>query len=69
MGELDMNLTIIASDRPTNAYAAYLTRNALVGSPIKIARKRMQDGEPLQAIWSTTKLPMPLAAMVCKMLR
>jgi glutamate N-acetyltransferase/amino-acid N-acetyltransferase len=39
-----MNLSLIALDRPTDAFAAKFTRNAFPGAPILIGRQRLQGG-------------------------
>jgi glutamate N-acetyltransferase/amino-acid N-acetyltransferase len=38
-----MILTLIALDRPTPDFAAVFTRNAIVGAPVLVGRRRMQE--------------------------
>jgi glutamate N-acetyltransferase / amino-acid N-acetyltransferase len=38
-----MNLTLVALDRPTSDFAAVFTRNALVGAPVQIGRRRLEE--------------------------
>lgn len=38
-----MNLTVIAADRPTPDFAAVFTRNAIAGAPVLIGRRRLDE--------------------------
>src|SRR5512135_3419855 len=44
-----MNLTLIAADAPTPAFAAKFTRNAFPGAPVIVGRARLS--EPRIAAW------------------
>lgn len=56
MGELPMRLTVIAMDEPTPDYAAVFTRNAFPGAPVRVGRRRLAGGQPLQAICVNNKV-------------
>jgi glutamate N-acetyltransferase/amino-acid N-acetyltransferase len=50
-----MNLTLIALDRPTPAFAAKFTRNAFPGAPVIVGRRRL-EAPALGAILVNTKV-------------
>jgi glutamate N-acetyltransferase / amino-acid N-acetyltransferase len=50
-----MTLTLIALDRPTPDFAALFTRNALVGAPVQIGRRRLEE-PALRAIAVNNKI-------------
>jgi glutamate N-acetyltransferase/amino-acid N-acetyltransferase len=50
-----MNLTLVALDRPTPAFAAKFTRNAFPGAPVVIGRRRL-DGPSLGAVVVNNKV-------------
>ena len=50
-----MNVTLIAVDRPTPAFAAKFTRNAFPGAPVVVGRRRL-DGAALGAIVVNNKI-------------
>ena len=52
----NMNITLIALDEPTEDYAAVFTRNRFPGSPVKVGKKRLAAGKPLQAIAVNNKI-------------
>eukprot|EP00928_Gymnodinium_smaydae_P019824 TRINITY_DN17635_c0_g1_i1.p1 TRINITY_DN17635_c0_g1~~TRINITY_DN17635_c0_g1_i1.p1 ORF type:complete len:588 (+),score=152.69 TRINITY_DN17635_c0_g1_i1:64-1827(+) len=56
MGALPMNLTVIALDRPTDDYAMVFTSNAYPGAPVRVGRRRLEEGLPLQAIAVNNKV-------------
>ena len=45
-----MNLTVIALDQPTTAFAALFTRNAFPGAPVLIGRTRLAEPSPASAL-------------------
>ena len=53
---LNMNLSLIALDRPTESYAAVFTRNAFPGAPVKIGRKRLAAGKPVSGVLINNKI-------------
>src|SRR6266498_3987930 len=50
-----MDVTLIALDRPTPAFAAKFTRNAFPGAPVVVGRRRL-DGAALGAIVVNNKI-------------
>ncbi|WP_242395404.1 bifunctional glutamate N-acetyltransferase/amino-acid acetyltransferase ArgJ [Anaeromyxobacter oryzisoli] len=50
-----MNLTLVALDRPSPAFAAKFTRNAFPGAPVIVGRRRL-DGESLGALVVNNKV-------------
>ncbi|CAE8648980.1 unnamed protein product [Polarella glacialis] len=56
IGELPMNLTLIALDEPTEAWAAVFTQNAFPGAPVKVGRSRQAAGVALQAVVVNNKI-------------
>lgn len=53
---LEMNLSLIALDRPTESYAAVFTRNAFPGAPVKIGRRRLAAGKPVSGVLINNKI-------------
>ena len=53
---LVMNLTIIKTDEPTDAFAAMFTSNTFCGGPIHVGRDRMRNSKELQAIVVNNKI-------------
>ena len=54
--DLPMSLTLILLDEPTDAWTALFTTNAFPGAPVKVGRKRLAEGGPLQAIVVNNKI-------------
>ncbi|HET9959222.1 MAG TPA: bifunctional ornithine acetyltransferase/N-acetylglutamate synthase [Polyangiaceae bacterium] len=50
-----MTLSLLALDRPTEAFAAMFTRNAVPGAPVRIGRERVK-GQSIGAIVVNTKV-------------
>lgn len=53
---LEMNLTIIKCDAPTDAFAAMFTSNTFCGGPIHVGKDRLQNSKELQAIVVNNKI-------------
>lgn len=53
---LEMNLSLIVLDRPTESYAGVFTRNAFPGAPVKIGRKRLAAGKPVSGVLINNKI-------------
>eukprot|EP00816_Leptocylindrus_hargravesii_P006240 CAMPEP_0196821672 /NCGR_PEP_ID=MMETSP1362-20130617/80367_1 /TAXON_ID=163516 /ORGANISM="Leptocylindrus danicus, Strain CCMP1856" /LENGTH=509 /DNA_ID=CAMNT_0042200965 /DNA_START=162 /DNA_END=1691 /DNA_ORIENTATION=+ len=56
MGALPIKATVVALDEPTDNWAAVFTKNKFPGAPIKVGRKRLADGGPLQALVINNKV-------------
>ena len=56
MGELPMKLTVICLDEATDKVAAVFTQNAFPGAPVKLGRRRMAEGQKIQAIVVNNKI-------------
>lgn len=56
LGELPMNLTLIAGEEPTPAFAAVFTKNAFPGAPVLVGRERLKSGAPMQAVVINNKV-------------
>lgn len=56
MGALPIKGTVIALDEPTDSWAAVFTKNKFPGSPIKVGRRRLSGGSPLQALVINNKV-------------
>ena len=53
---MEMNLTLIKADEPTDAFAAMFTSNTFCGGPIYVGRDRMKNSEKLQCIAINNKI-------------
>lgn len=53
---LEMNLSLIALDHPTDSYAAVFTRNAFPGAPVLIGRRRLSAGKPVSGVLINNKI-------------
>eukprot|EP00560_Eucampia_antarctica_P009082 CAMPEP_0197827492 /NCGR_PEP_ID=MMETSP1437-20131217/4247_1 /TAXON_ID=49252 ORGANISM="Eucampia antarctica, Strain CCMP1452" /NCGR_SAMPLE_ID=MMETSP1437 /ASSEMBLY_ACC=CAM_ASM_001096 /LENGTH=504 /DNA_ID=CAMNT_0043428341 /DNA_START=15 /DNA_END=1529 /DNA_ORIENTATION=+ len=57
MGELPIKASVIyLEDGPTDSWAAVFTKNKFPGSPIKVGRKRLASGKPIQALVINNKV-------------
>lgn len=54
--EASMKLTLIALDEPTEQYAMMFTSNAFPGCPVRVGKKRLAAGSPLQAVIVNNKV-------------
>lgn len=56
MGSLPIKATVVVLDEPTDNWAAVFTKNKFPGAPIKVGRKRLAEGGPLQALVINNKI-------------
>lgn len=57
MGKLPIKGTIIyLKDGPSDSWAAVFTKNKFPGAPIKVGRKRLASGKPIQALVINNKI-------------
>lgn len=51
-----MNITVIALDKPSQQYAMCFTSNAFPGCPVRVGKRRLAAGAPLQAVVVNNKV-------------
>lgn len=56
LGNLPIKATVVKFDEPTESWAACFTKNKFPGAPIKVGRKRLASGGPLQALVINNKV-------------
>ena len=54
--KMEMNLTIIKADEPTDAFAAMFTSNTFCGGPIYVGKDRLKNSNEIQAIAINNKI-------------
>jgi len=56
VAEAEMRLTLILLDAPTDQYALVFTANAFPGCPVRVGKRRLKQGAPLQAVIINNKV-------------